>query len=314
MRYRPLGRTGCLVSELSFGTWHSTSGPRTPASLEALIHEAYDLGINLFDTADLYEGGEAEAALGRALRSFPRDSVVIATKVGGTAAAHPNGSGLSRKHLLHSLHQSLRRLQVEFIDLYQLHTFDPGTSLEETLGTLNDFVHRGLVAYLGVCNHTLEQLVFTQEVARANGWESIRSYQLRLNLLEWRRAQESLESYRAQDVGVIGYSPLAEGLLTGKYTGMRIPAHSRGTLYQDFERKWLQPRNVEFADALAPLAAELGVTRAQLAIAWCLRQPGVASTLMGATTSEQLKENVRSQELTLTEADWGRVSALLARL
>lgn len=220
MIYRSLGRTGCRVSVIGLGSWLTVGGRISLEVVEQIVSFALSRGVNFFDTADLYADGEAEEILGGVLAKVSRDDFVIATKVGGPTGAGPNSGGLSRKHLMSSVNRSLRRLRVDFIDLYQVHVSDPDTDLEETVETLDDFVRQGKIAYWGVSNYSSEQLVFAYEIAKATHRTLPVANQVPLNLLHRDSAATEEEWYAREGLCVLAYSPLAEGCLAGGWGGI----------------------------------------------------------------------------------------------
>jgi len=296
MRYRRLGAAGVKVSEVSLGSWLTYGGHVEDAAAEACVHRAYELGVNLFDTADVYRRGEAERVVGRALRSYPRESYVLATKCFFPMGDGPNDRGLSRKHVVESVHASLRRLGTDYVDLLQCHRFDPDTPLEETLRALDDLVSAGKVLYVGVSEWTAEQLDEARAIADRLLLRPIASNQPQYSLL-WRRIESDVIPVSERvGVGQIVWSPLAQGVLTGKYrAGEPTPRDSRAghpdPQTSQFVRLFMRDDVLEAVAGLRPIADDLGLSMAQLAIAWTLRQPNVASAIVGASRPEQLDDN-----------------------
>ena len=296
MDYRRLGAAGVKVSEISLGSWLTYGGHVEDAAAEACIHRAYELGVNLFDTADVYRRGDAERLMGRALSRYERTSYLLATKVYFPMGDGPNDRGLSRKHIVESCEASLQRLGTDYIDLYQCHRFDPNTPLEETLRALDDLVSAGKVLYVGVSEWTADQL----DEARALGdrllLRPIRSNQPQYSLL-WRRIEDDvIPTSERLGIGQIVWSPLAQGVLTGKYRpGEPTPRDTRAghpdPQTSQFVRLFMRDDILKAVGALQPIADDLGLTMAQLALAWVLRQPNVSSAIIGASRPEQVDDN-----------------------
>jgi len=310
MKYRRLGRTGMKVSEISLGSWLTLGGTVEADASRAVIRKAFDLGINLFDTADVYSGGRAEEVLGETLRDLPRREIVVATKVMGRVWPGPLGAGLSRKHVMDAMDASLRRLGLDYVDLYQAHAPDGDTPLDETLSAFNDLVRAGKTRYVGVSNFTTEQTVECLRICEREGFESIVSHQPPYNLLDRRVEAALAPRCRADGIGFIVYSPLAQGILTGKYRGGKKPAGTRATTPSaKFMAKWMKPEDFKRVAVLEKLAKRKGKTPAQVALAWILRQPVVASAIIGATRPEQVVENVKAATLRLSAKDLERLDA-----
>jgi aryl-alcohol dehydrogenase-like predicted oxidoreductase len=281
----------------------------------ALVQRAFELGINLFDTADVYSDGACEEALGKSLQGLPRDAVVIATKAYFPMASDPNARGLSRKHLIASVEASLRRLGTDYLDLHQCHRFDPETPLEETIATYGDLVRSGKVRYWGVSLWSPRQLLRTRWIARRLRAPAPISNQPEYSLLARDPERRLFRASRWLGVSQIVWSPLAQGVLTGKYRAGAIPEGTRAAdaLRSSFMAHYLRPELLARVDELASLAVERGVRASQLALAWCLREPNVASVIVGATRIAQLEENAAASELTLDAALIARLDRLFPR-
>lgn len=298
MEYRYLGRTGLRVSELALGA--QTFGWCTDErEAFAILDRFVDAGGNFIDVADSYNKGESEAIVGRWLASRGgRSRLVIATKVYFPVGTGPNDTGLSRKHILDSVHESLRRLQTDYIDLYQLHCWDGATPLEETLSTLDHLVRAGKVRYIGVSNFTASQMIKGLLLSRLHGWEEFVSTQMEYSLLVRTVEWEVLPACREEGIGFLAWSPLAGGWLTGKYRrDQPPPADSRGgrrDRWEDLPEQRAGERTWRIVDALTEIAARRGKTPAQVALNWVLCQPGVTAPIFGARTLEQLEENLGS--------------------
>jgi aryl-alcohol dehydrogenase-like predicted oxidoreductase len=264
-----------------------------------LIRRALDAGINFFDTANVYSDGTSEEIVGRALADFARrDEIVLATKVNGAMHEGPNGRGLSRKAIMTEIDHSLRRLGTDYVDLYQIHRFDPVTPVEETMEALHDVVKAGKARYIGASSMYAWQFSKAQYTARANGWTRFVSMQNHYNLLYREEEREMLPLCRDQGVGVVPWSPLARGRLTRDWdaTTARSRTDTFGrNLYQDGDR--------EIVDAVARIAAERDVPRAQIALAWLLHQDTVTAPIVGATRAEHLDDAVAAVDLELPEKD-----------
>ncbi len=304
MNYRRLGRSGLKVSEVSLGSWLTLGGTVDQPATDRIIHRALDLGINFFDTADVYSQGQAETVLGKALRDVPRHELVVATKVMGPVWPGPMGRGLSRKHVMDAVDRSLGRLGMEYVDLYQAHASDDDTPLEETLSAFNDLVRQGKVRYLGVSNFTAEQTVECMRICERNGWERIVSHQPPYNLLDRRVEPGLIPRCRTEGIGLIVYSPLAQGVLTGKYLGGKTPEGSRATTDgAKFMGKWMEEKEMTRVETLVRIAGRLGKSPAQVAAAWTLRDPVVASAIVGASSAGQLEENAGASGIVLDAKD-----------
>ena len=304
MEHRYLGRSGLKVSAVSYGNW-ITHGSQVEDDIAiAAVHQALDLGITTFDTADVYAGTRAEAVMGRALAGQRREGLEIATKVYWPTGPGANDRGLSRKHVLESCEASLRRLQTDHIDLYQAHRFDHETPLEETMVAFGDLVRSGKVLYIGVSEWTASEITRAAELARELRIPFV-SNQPQYSML-WRVIEaEVVPACREVGVGQIVWSPIAQGVLTGKYLpGRPVPEGSRATDDQGgagFVKRFLRDDVLERVQQLVPLAREAGLSMAQLAVAWVLRNPDVSSAIVGASRPEQLVDNVGAVGVTLDD-------------
>jgi voltage-dependent potassium channel beta subunit len=301
MEYRALGRSGLRVSEVSLGSWLTLGSSVDRAATREIVRRAYDLGVNFFDSADVYANGAGEEALGAALAGLPRPYLVIATKCYFPMSEDPNDRGLSRKHVTESVHASLRRLGTDYLDLHQCHRPDPTTPIEETVRAYEDLIRQGKVLYWGVSQWRAEQIVEACRVAEGTGAYRPISNQPQYNLLRRGIEKEVIPVCEREGLGQVVFSPLAQGVLTGKYASGDPPPGSRGAdeFRNQFMADFLRPEALARVDALRPLAGELGVSLAQLALAWCLRQPNVASVIVGATKLAQLEDDARSSGLRL---------------
>jgi 1-deoxyxylulose-5-phosphate synthase len=298
MQYKRLGRTGLKVSEICLGTMTFGSQADEQAS-RAIVRRALDAGVNFFDTANVYNAGVSEEFTGRALKDIRRD-IVLATKVHGKMGPGPNDQGQSRKHIMDAIEQSLRRLGTDYIDLYQVHRFDPTTPLEETLRALDDLVHSGKVRYLGASNYAAWQLCTALWTSDKFGLARYDCLQPRYNLISRAIDQEVLPLCQAQGVGVIVYNPLAGGMLTGKHRRQAPPAAgTRFDINPMYHNRYWQERVFDAVDRFRNIAAGTGHSMAQVALAWSLTNPVVTSAILGASRVEQLDETLPAVDITL---------------
>ncbi len=294
MHYRRLGRSGIKVSEISYGAWVTFGNQLSQQEATDLVHAAYDRGINFFDNADVYARGQAEIIMGKAIQGLPREGLVLSSKVFWPTMPGPNGRGLSRKHMTESLHASLRRLQTDYLDIYYCHRFDPDTPVEEVVYTMNVFIQQGKILYWGTSEWTAAQIVEAVGLARQHHLIPPVVEQPQYNMLHRRRVEMELAPVaRRFGIGLTTWSPLYSGILTGKYNEGVIPEGSRASLENmGWIRDRITPEVIAKVRQLSELAAELGMTTAQLAIAWLLRRKEVSSVITGATRMDQLEENL----------------------
>jgi aryl-alcohol dehydrogenase-like predicted oxidoreductase len=312
MRYRTLGASDLKVSVISLGSWLTYGVGVEAAAGAACVRRAFDLGINFIDTANVYGRGAAETVLGDTLAGVPRHSYILATKVFGEMG--PEDKGLSRAQIEKQLDASLKRLKVDYVDLYQCHRFDAATPLEETMQALTAAVRAGKVRYIGFSEWSPKNI----EAALAlSGTAPFVSSQPQYSLL-WRRPEkEVIPLCAANGISQIVWSPLAQGVLTGKYRpGAAPPADARASsaAMSGHINSWLRPDILEAVQGLRPLAAEAGCTLAQFALAWVLREPNVASAIVGASRPEQLDDNAAAADLDIDPALFARAEALVADL
>ncbi|HTF09678.1 MAG TPA: aldo/keto reductase family protein [Asanoa sp.] len=313
MEFRHLGRSGLLVSEISYGNWITHGSQVEEDAAVACVRAALDAGITTFDTADVYAGTRAEAVLGRALKGQRREGLEIFTKVywptvptgpDSTATPGRNDRGLSRKHIMASIDGSLRRLQTDYVDLYQAHRFDYGAPLEETMEAFADVVRAGKAHYIGVSEWRAEELRAAHKLARELHIPLV-SNQPQYSML-WRVIEaEVVPASEELGISQIVWSPIAQGVLTGKYLpGQPPPAGSRATDEKsgaNFISRFMTDEVLAAVQKLKPLADEAGLTMAQLAVAWVLQNPNVASAIVGATRPEQVHDNVKAAGVKLEE-------------
>lgn len=302
MEYRHLGRSGLVVSALAYGNWITHGGQVEEEAALACVRKALESGITTFDTADVYAQGRAEEVLGRALKGQRRESLEIFTKVYWPTGDGPNDRGLARKHIVESLHASLRRLRIDYVDLYQAHRYDFETPLEETLRAFDDLVRQGKALYVGVSEWTAAQIEAALQLADEMGFDRIVSNQPEYSML-WRVIEtEVLPVSEREGIGQIVWSPLAQGVLTGKYRpGEPLPAGSRATSAQGsgFMKEILTDEVLGAVQQFAALARGAGHTPATVALAWVLSHPGVSAAIIGATRPEQIEENVKALDVEL---------------
>jgi aryl-alcohol dehydrogenase-like predicted oxidoreductase len=310
MRYRRLGSSDLHVSEISLGSWLTYGVGVDRERARACIDRAFDVGINFIDTANVYGRGAAEELLGEALVGRPRDSYVLATKL--YFPMSDTDRGLSREQVFKQLDGSLARLRTDYVDLYQCHRYDEETPLEETMEALTEVVRQGKVRYIGFSEWTPDQI---RAALALPGVERFVSSQPQYSLL-WRVPErEVIPLCAANGISQIVWSPLAQGVLTGKYRpGQAPPAGSRATseVMGTFIGRWLEDDVLEAVQRLGPIADGLGISIAQLALAWVLREPNVASAIVGATRPEQIEHNAAASGVELDEATLGAIDEALA--
>lgn len=298
MHYRRLGRSGLKVSELSLGAWITFGNQVDEAHAVEIIKAAYEQGVNYFDNADVYAAGAAESVMGKAIKDLPRESLVISSKVFWPTMPGPNGRGLSRKHITESVHASLKRLQLDYLDLYFCHRFDVDSPVEEVVRTMDDLVHQGKILYWGTSEWTASQIVQAFAIARQYGLVPPTMEQPQYNMFHRERLEDELLPLAHEfGIGFTTWSPLYYGLLSGKYNA-GIPEGSRAAMT---EMGWIRdrftPEKIDKVRKLTVMAVEMGVTTAQLALAWILHRKEVSSVITGATRVEQLDENLGAAEV-----------------
>jgi voltage-dependent potassium channel beta subunit len=315
MKYRRLGKSGLKISEIGLGSWLTYGGTVADETATTCIDKAYELGINFFDTANIYRKGEAEVVVGRALQKYPRESFVLATKAFWPMGEGPNDRGLSRKHIFEQVHASLKRLNVDYIDLWQCHRFDETTPLEETLRAIDDLITQGKILYAGVSEWTAVQINDALHIADVKNLDRIISNQPQYSMLERYIEKEVLPLCEREGVGQVVWSPLAQGVLTGKYKkGEKYPEGSRATVDDTSKiiQRLLTDENLDKVEKLKEVAERKECTLAALALAWVLRQPNVSSAIIGASRPEQVEENVKAVDIELTAEDVQQIEEILA--
>ena len=297
MEFRTLGNTGFKISEIAYGNWITHAGQVEEETARSCVFAALDAGITTFDTADIYAATAAEEVLGRALKGQRREGLEIFTKVYWPTGPGQNDRGLSRKHIMESCNASLRRLQVDYVDLYQAHRFDYETPIEETMRAFDDLVRSGKVLYVGVSEWNAKQIRKAQKIAKEMGFNRLISNQPQYSML-WRVIEEEVIP-TSEELGIsqIVWSPIAQGVLTGKYLpGQPIPEGTRASLerYKSFTEKFMSEEILTAVQNLRPIAESLGLTMSQLAIAWVLQNKNVSAAIIGASRPEQVTENVKA--------------------
>jgi aryl-alcohol dehydrogenase-like predicted oxidoreductase len=315
MEYRSFGRTGIRVSSLCLGCM-MFGGKTPPAESYDIIDRALDAGINFIDTANVYSIGRSEEVTGEALkRNGKRNDVVLATKVHGKMGEGVNDLGNSRKHIIDQCEQSLRRLQTDYIDLYQIHRPQPDIPIDETLRALDDLIRAGKVRYVGSSTFAAWQLVESLWVAKELGLNRFVCEQPPYNLLDRRIERELLPMARTYGFATIPWSPLAGGLLTGKYKRGEEPGADMrfGDQTNPIYRRRLNDRIYDVIEGLQPMAEEKGVTLSQFSLAWCMQQPGVTSPIIGPRTMEQLEDNLKAADVTFTDEEFRAINRVARR-
>ncbi|GAC1633080.1 MAG: aldo/keto reductase family protein [Ktedonobacteraceae bacterium] len=314
MQYRHLGNAGVRVSTIGLGSWLTYSDSVEEKSAIECIHAAYNLGVNFFDTANAYNRGKTEKVVGRALKDFPRESFVLATKVYFPMGEGPNDRGLSRKHIMEQCHASLRRLKTEYIDLYQCHRYDTQTPLEETLRALDDLISQGKILYAGVSEWSADQIADAVAIAHEQHLHKIVSNQPVYNMLTRYIEREVVPLCEREGIGQVVFSPLAQGILTGKYKPGQQPekgTRAANTEQNMFMKDLMSDETLTAVQHLQVLAQQQGYTLSQLALAWILRQENVSSAIIGATKVKQVEENVQASDITLSDEVLKQIDATL---
>lgn len=302
MTYRRLGKSGLKLSALSLGGW-TTYGASVKAedTVRGILRAAYGAGVNFFDISDIYEKGEAEKAMGKVFAELPRHELVISTKCFWPMSDDVNDTGLSRKHIMESIDKSLRRIGTDYVDLYFCHRPDPETPIEETARAMDDLIHRGKVLYWGTSEWSAQQIRQAQEICDQRNLYAPVVEQPQLSLVSRKRWHTEIQPALAEfQLGAVTWSPLASGLLSGKYDDGQ-PEGARLWRSENLRKTYLTEKNRQRVRQMKAIADELGVTRSQLAIAWCLAQPGVTSVITGATRLEQWQQNLGALKVKITD-------------
>ena len=318
MEYRRLGSSGMYVSEITYGNWITHGSQVEQDAAIKCVRTAFDCGITSFDTADVYAGTRAETVLGKALKGVKRESYELFTKVYFPTGTGKNDRGSSRKHIMESVHASLKRLQTDHIDLYQFHRFDFETPLEESLSAFDDLIRQGKVMYIGFSEWNAEQITSALRIQDSKGYDRFVSSQPQYSML-WRVIESKVDPVcRAKGIGHIVWSPIAQGALTGKYLpGAKPPQGSRATDKKggaNMISGWMRDEVLTAVQNLKPIAEKEGLTLAQLAVAWVLQNPNVSSAIIGATKPAQIKENVKASGVKLSTETMKAIDAVLGKL
>ncbi len=297
MHYRRLGRSGLKLSEIALGAWVTFGDQISEKTASQLVHAAYDGGINFFDNADIYANGQAESVMGKAIQDLPREALVISSKVFSQTMPGPNGRGLSRKHVTESVHASLKRLGTDYLDLYFCHRYDPDTSMEEIVYTMDTLIRQGKILYWGTSEWRGYQIATAIKTADQHHWAPPVMEQPQYNMFHRYRVETDLAPVCKEfGIGLTTFSPLYYGILTGKYNegipkGTRADRDGYGWI-----RERITPERIAIVDMLTSVARDLDLTTAQLAISWLLRRKEIGSVITGATRLAQLKENIAAGE------------------
>lgn len=318
MEYRRLGSSGMYVSEITYGNWITHGSQVEQDAAIKCVRTALDVGITTFDTADVYAGTKAETVLGKALKGVRRESYELLTKVYWPTGPGKNDRGLSRKHIMESVHASLKRLQTDHIDLYQFHRFDFETPLEESLSAFDDLIRQGKVMYIGFSEWNAEQISQAIKIQDAKGYTRFVSSQPQYSML-WRVIESEVDPIcRAEGIGQIVWSPVAQGALSGKYLpGKKPPAGSRATDKKggaNMISRWMKDEVLSAVQNLKPIAEAEGLTLAQLAVAWVLQNPNISSAIIGASKPSQIKENVKASGVKLSNETMKSIDKALGKL
>jgi voltage-dependent potassium channel beta subunit len=317
MEYRKLGKWGIKVSEVGLGSWLTYGGSVDEKAAAKQIHYAFEQGINFFDTANVYAHGASEVAVGKAIKNFSRDAIVLATKVYFPMGQGPNDKGLSRKHIFEQCHASLKRLQQDYVDLYQCHRFDLDVPMYEIVRAMDDLIRQGKILYWGVSEWRAEQIEDAVQTALSMNAMPPVSNQPQYNMLARDIEKEVIPTSRKLGLGQVVFSPLAQGVLTGKYKpDQPFPSDSRAADNRNnvfmVGRSLMARETLELVQKLEPIAAELKVTMAQLALAWCLRLPEISSVIIGATKSSQIQDNIQASAIELSKEVVEKIEETLA--
>lgn len=315
MKYRNVGKSGLKVSQVAVGSWMTDlRGGEAVDVARDTIRLAYDKGVNFFDCADAYSGGEAERFLGKILKDYPRSNLVISSKVFFPSGSGVNEWGLSRKHIFEQIDKSLKNMQVDYLDMYFCHRFDPTTPVEETLRALDDLVHQGKILYYGVSEWSPVQITKALGIIKELHLYPMTVLQPQYNMVDRYIEDEIFDISKENGLGIVPFSPLAQGLLTGKYRkGQPIPEGSRATHQADKQiNNLLTDANLELVEKLSKVAEGLGIPLSVLALAWTLRDKVISSVITGATKPSQLESNVLAGDYELPQDAIDEIEKILA--
>ena len=312
MRYRKLGKWGIKVSEISLGAWiNYGDAVNDLKTIRQIVRYAYDHGVNFFDNADVYATGKAEILMSKALAEFPRDTLVMSSKVFWPMSKNVNDKGLSRKHVTESIFRSLERMGTDYLDLYFAHRYDPDVPMEEIVSTFSNLVDHGYILYWGTSEWPAPRIVEACEFARANHLHPPVVEQPQYSMLYRERVESQiLPETERYGMGVVVWSPLAQGVLTGRYD-KGTPKGSRLERHPGFVSRYMSKENLDKVKKLKKVADGLGLSRTQLALAWVLRQKGLSSAITGATKLEQIKESLGAAGVDLPQDAVEKIEAIL---
>ena len=310
MNYNKLGKSGLKVSEIALGSWLTYGKSVDENTSFKCIEKAYELGINYFDTANNYNSGQSEIILGKALNKYERESYVVATKGFHPQGKAPNQKGLSRKYIVEQVENSLRRLKLDYVDIWFCHKFDHETPLDETLRAIDDLVTQGKILYPGVSKWTVTEMNMALDISEKLGLDPIIVDQPLYNLLQRDIEQEIIPFCIDQGIGIVTFSPLAQGLLTGKYHDIENPP--KGSRFQinadsKFTKQVFTRENIQYAQQLKEIADTKDCTLSQLSLAWVLQHSGISSTIIGASHPQQIEENVKALEIEFTKTELAQI-------
>ncbi len=313
MKYNRVGNSGLKVSEIAYGSWLTFGNQVELAEAQEVIQRALDLGINYIDTADVYNNGEAERLLGEVLPQQYRGDYIVATKAFWPMSDAVTNRGLSRKHIVDSVYLSLERLKLKYVDLFYCHRFDPQTPMEETIWAIHNFICSGKIIYWGTSEWSADQIREAHAICDRRGWHKPIINQPNYSLLQRNIEKDILPTCRELGMGTANFSPLAHGILTGKYSGGKIPEGSRGANQK--QNMWMKDNleNKEIlnqVDKMQPIADKYGITIAQLSLAWLLHQKGISSVITGASRVSQIEDNVQASGISLTAEDFNAIADL----
>ncbi|GAB5490811.1 MAG: aldo/keto reductase family protein [Phototrophicaceae bacterium] len=313
MKYRQLGNAGMRVSAVSLGGWINFGEDKVEeARGREIVETAYDNGINFFDLADIYGKGKAESEMGAVLSQYDRHSLVISSKVYWPMSDGTNDTGLSRKHVMESIDKSLDRLQTDYLDIYFCHRYDENTPIREVARTMNDLIEMGKVHYWGTSEWPAIRIQEAYEICDRYGWHLPQVEQPQYSMLYRERVEdEILPVTNPRGIGIVPWSPLAMGMLTGKYDE-GVPEDSRFGREEWAKKRFLNDDNAEKVRQLKPIADELDISRAQLALAWLLRHPLVSSVITGATKTKQVLDNIQAVEVELSDEQLSQIDSILS--
>jgi aryl-alcohol dehydrogenase-like predicted oxidoreductase len=310
MQYRNLGSSGLKVSAIGLGT-NQFGGKADPKTVGEIIAAAIDKGINFFDTANVYQGGRSEETIGKAIKAYPRSKVLIATKFFNKMGDEPNDRGGSRKHILDAVEESLRRLDTDYIDLYQYHRWDEDTPIDETLRALDDLITQGKVRYIGSSAMPAWMMATSQKISEQNGWHRFVSEQPHMHMLERGIEKEVLPAAEYFGIGILPFFPLAGGFLTGKYErGAGAPKGSRGET-SSYVQRYMTDQNYTIIETLEKFSKARGRKLNELAHAWLLSFKQVSSVISGATSVDQVLDNASSADWALTKEELAEIEGIL---